>query len=128
MVINMPRIPKMTPSTITTILNSAPMVIQGASKLINLIKEQGASETDNKDERKLTLESLKSDIERLESRLDAVDKSNIEQIKLIEELAKQNEALATSMSKAHSHLQIMNLVVLFVGIITLVSLLVMLLK
>ena len=128
MVINMPRIPKMTPSTITTILNSAPMVIQGASKLINLIKEQGASATDNKDERKLTLESLKSDIERLESRLDAVDKSNIEQIKLIEELAKQNEALATSMSKAHSHLQIMNLVVLFVGITALVSLLVVLLK
>lgn len=118
----------MTPSTITTILNSAPMVIQGASKLINLIKEQGASETDNKDERKLTLESLKSEIERLESRLDAVDKSNIEQIKLIEELAKQNEALATSMSKAHSHLHIMNLVVLFVGITALVSLLVVLLK
>lgn len=118
----------MTPFTITTILNSAPMVIQGASKLINLIKEQGASETDNKDERKLTLESLKSNIERLESRLDAVDKSNIEQIKLIEELAKQNEALATSMSKAHSHLQIMNLVVLFIGITALVSLLVVLLK
>ena len=89
----------MTPSTLTTILNSAPLVIQGASKLINLIKEQANSKPDDDADEKLTVESLKVEIERLEARLLATDESNIEQIKLIEQLARQNEVLAESVNK-----------------------------
>ena len=112
----------MTPSTLTTILNSAPMVIQGASKLINLIKEQSSNDSADKGEGNLTIESLNSDIERLESRLHAVDESNIEQIKLIEQLAKQNEALATSLSKTNSRLIVLSVVAGLSGLFALVSL------
>ena len=103
--------PKMTPSTLSTILNSAPMVIQGASKLINLIKEQANSKPDEEVDDLLTLESLKADIERLELRLDATDESNIEQIKLIEQLAKQNEAMAASMSKSINKVNLITFIV-----------------
>ena len=43
-------------------------------------------------------------VERLEQRLDADAQANIEQIKMIEELARQNEAMAESMKRSHLRL------------------------
>jgi hypothetical protein len=120
--------PKMTPTTLTTILNSAPMVIQGASKLINLIKEQGNNKPDEQPDNLLTVESLKADIERLESRLAATDESNIEQIKLIEQLAKQNEAMAASMSKGFSRLNLISIIAILASFIAIVALVLVMLR
>ena len=94
----MPRIPKMTPATINTILNSAPMIIQGAGKLIKLIREQPGPDDSNEGEQ-LSIQSLEKDIANIEARLAASDESNIEQIKLIEQLARQNEILAASVAR-----------------------------
>lgn len=99
----MPRIPRMTPATINTILNSAPMIIQGAGKLIKLIREQSADTAEDA-EAKPSVESLQSDVDNLETRLAAADESNIEQIKLIEQLARQNELLAESLARLHTRL------------------------
>ncbi len=128
MTFNMARIPKMTPSTITTILNSAPLVIQGASKLINLIKEQANSKPDNDAGEQLTVESLKADVDRLEAHLATTDESNIEQIKLIEQLAKQNEVLAASMSKINKRLNLMTIVAVLAGLLAMSLLVVVLFR
>ncbi len=100
----------MTPSTLSTILNSAPMVIQGAGKLIDLIKEGSSAQKEPEDESRLSLESLKTDVERLEQRLQSVDKSNIEQIKLIEQLARQNEMLAESVKQVSRQIGLLTMV------------------
>ena len=118
----------MTPTTLTTILNSAPMVIQGASKLINLIKEQGNNKPDEQPDNLLTVEGLKADIERLESRLAATDESNIEQIKLIEQLAKQNEAMAASMSKEFSRLNLISIIAILASFIAIAALVLVMLQ
>ena len=81
-------------ATINTILNTAPIVIQGATRLVKLIRNQGEEarpETPN------TVEGIKQEVERLHERLDKANTSDLEQIKLIEELAKQNESLAAQL-------------------------------
>lgn len=95
--------PIMSLGTINTILNTAPIVIQGASRLIKLIRDQG---NDNKPEEEIpeTIEGIKKEVESLHQRLDANDESNVEQIKLIEELARQNESLATQLKNTITHL------------------------
>lgn len=89
--------------TINTILNTAPIVIQGATRLIKLIRDQG---NDNKPEEETpeTIEGIKEEVARLHQRLDTNDESNVEQIKLIEELARQNESLATQLKNTITHL------------------------
>ena len=66
----------MNPGTINTILNTAPVIIQGASKLVKLIRERGEDNKDN-DEQNLpdTVEGLKQEIAKIETRLAAVDES-----------------------------------------------------
>lgn len=89
--------------TINTILNTAPIVIQGATRLIKLIRDQG---NENKPEEEIpeTIDGIKTEIDRLHQRLDANDESNVEQIKLIEELAKQNESLAVQLKNTITRL------------------------
>jgi predicted PurR-regulated permease PerM len=95
--------PIMSLGAINTILNTAPILIQGASKLIKLISEQGK---DNKPEAEIpdTIDGIKNEVDRLHQRLDADNKANVEQTKLIEELAKQNESLAAQLKKTMTHL------------------------
>ncbi len=95
--------------TINTILNTAPIVIQGASRLIKLIREQGK---DNKAELEIpdTIDGIKDEVERLHQRLDTNNEANLEQIKLIEELAKQNESLATQLKNTMTHLNRITLI------------------
>ncbi len=100
--------PIMSLGTINTILNTAPMVIQGATRLIKLIRDRGS---DNKPEEEIpdTIDGIKNEVDRLHQRLDANDESNVEQIKLIEELAKQNESLASQLKNTITHLNRMSL-------------------
>lgn len=97
----MARKPIMSLATINTILNTAPIVIQGAKSLIKLIRDQG---DENKEEIPDTIEGIKQEIARINQRIDTNKESDLEQIKLIEELAKQNESLATQLKSTMSHL------------------------
>ena len=92
---------RMSLATINTILNTAPIVIQGAKSLIKLIRDQGE---ENKEEIPDTIDGIKQEVARLNQRLDTNKESDLEQIKLIEELAKQNESLATQLKSTMSHL------------------------
>lgn len=95
--------------TINTILNTAPIVIQGATRLIKLIRDQGKDQP-HEEEIPDTIDGIKNEVDRLHKRLDTNDESNVEQIKLIEELAKQNESLATQLKKTITHLNLMSFV------------------
>ena len=100
----MPAKPIMNPATINTILNTAPLVIKGATRLIRLIRNQG--ETGEAGQAiPATLEGLQQEVERLQQRLDDNNKSNIEQVKLIEELARQNASLAAQLKNTMAQLQ-----------------------
>ena len=100
----MPAKPIMNPATINTILNTAPLVIKGATRLIRLIRNQG--ETGEAGQViPATLEGLQQEVERLQQRLDDNNKSNIEQVKLIEELARQNASLAAQLKNTMAQLQ-----------------------
>jgi len=108
--------PVMGIGTINTILNTAPIVIQGATRLIKLIRDQG---NENKpDEIPETIEGIKNEVDRLHLRLDTNNESNVEQIKLIEELARQNESLATQLKNTITHL---NRITILASIAILVS-------
>lgn len=112
----------MTPSTISTILNSAPMMIQGASKLINLIREQGKRNTASEHPSQPTIEDLDARIKNLEARLDVSDEASIEQIKLIEQLARQNEVLAASVQRINRKLVFLAVLVIGIGLLALIAL------
>ena len=89
----------MNPFTIRTLLNSAPMIIQGAGKLIDLIREREQHSHTRADDVPVTTDNLEQIINRLEARLDAMDEASVEQLKLIEQLARQNEVLAGSLQR-----------------------------
>lgn len=57
----------------------------------------------------MTVEGLKQGLERMEQRLDANAQADIEQIKMIEELARQNEALAKSLKRSYVRLNFISL-------------------
>ena len=89
----------MNPFTIGSLLNSAPMIIQGAGKLIDLIRERNQDAPTRAENIPVTADNLEQVIGRLEARLDAMDEASVEQLKLIEQLARQNEALAGSLQR-----------------------------
>jgi predicted PurR-regulated permease PerM len=114
--------PIMSLATINTILNTAPVVIQGATRLIKLIRDQGE---ENKTEKEIpdTIDGIKKEVDRLHQRLDANAESNVEQIKLIEELAKQNESLAVQLKSTISQLNRITILAVVALLISLFSLL-----
>ena len=108
--------------TINTILNTAPIVMQGATRLIKLIRDQ---DNNNKPEEEIpeTIEGIKDEVARLHQRLDTNDESNVEQIKLIEELARQNESLAAQLKSTITHLNritVLAIIAILISIICLV--------
>jgi predicted PurR-regulated permease PerM len=114
--------PIMSLATINTILNTAPVVIQGATRLIKLIRDQGE---ENKIEKEIpdTIDGIKKEVDRLHQRLDANAESNVEQIKLIEELAKQNESLAVQLKSTISQLNRITILAVIALLISLFCLL-----
>ncbi len=90
----------MNPLTMKTILSSAPAIIEIATSLIKHIKDRKDEPTaDERSAQSVSGDNLTAAISRIESRLDATDESNVEQIKLIEQLARQNEMLAASLQR-----------------------------
>jgi predicted PurR-regulated permease PerM len=113
----MPKKTVMSLATINTILNTAPMVIQGATRLIKLIRDRG-KDHNPEEEIPATIDGIKNEIDRLHQRLDATDESNVEQIKLIEELAKQNESMANQLKNTMAHLNRVTLLAVIAIIIS----------
>lgn len=97
--------------TLNTILNTAPLIIQGARKLVKMIRD-GEKPEPVKQDIPATLEGLKDEIYRINSRIDANYDSDIQQISLIEELAKQNEMLATSLKKTNKQMNVISIIAL----------------
>lgn len=89
----------MNPATLKTIINNAPLILQGANKLVQLIRDRNQEQEPPPPA--ATLADLDREVRRLEERLQATDASDVEQIRLIEELAKQNETLAESLRRAY---------------------------
>jgi hypothetical protein len=98
----------LTPGTLNTILNTAPLIIQGASKLIKLILDRDVVSNQDQLTNPTTIEELKQEITRLETRLHDNSQADIEQIRLIEELAKQNETLAETLRQTMRRVMILN--------------------
>lgn len=98
----------MTPGTLTTILNTAPMIIQGASKLIKLILDRDVVANQDQLSNPTTLEELKQEITRIETRLHENSQADIEQIRLIEELARHNETLAATLRQTMRRVMVLN--------------------
>lgn len=86
----------MTPGTLTTILNTAQLIIQNADKLTSLIRRRSPDEN-GEDQPPATLEGVQNELQRLHRRLDENDDANVQQLKFIEELARQNEILAETL-------------------------------
>lgn len=97
--------------TLNTILNSAPLIIQGANRLIKMIRERNDSDQNEEVDDTNSLEGFKKELNHVNQRIDAASQSDLEQIKLIEELAKQNELLATTLNRINKQI---NVLVLFV--------------
>jgi len=114
----------MNPVTINTILDSAPVIIRAAGKLIKLIKDREQQAPDEYSAEPVTNDNLKMAISKIESRLDATDESNVEQIKLIEQLARQNEMLAESLQRMLKRFTVAFILALTALLIAIVALLV----
>ncbi len=108
-------------ATINTILNTAPIVIQGATRLIKLIRNQGEEE---RPEIPDTIEGIKQEVDRLHERLDTTNESNVEQIKLIEELAKQNESLAEQLKTTITQQNRMTIIAIVALVVASISLII----
>lgn len=94
----------MTPGTLTTILNTAQLIIQNADKLTSLIRRR-TPEDMQENETPATLEDVQNELQRLHQRLDENDDANVEQLKFIEQLARQNELLAETLQNNNRRTQ-----------------------
>lgn len=95
----------MTPATLNTILNTAPLIIQGAGKLLKLIREQDPAPP--AEQLPATVEEMKQRIQQIEMGLQENTRSDIEQIRLIEQLAKQNESLAETLKQTYRKITVL---------------------
>ncbi|MCG8324210.1 MAG: hypothetical protein MI673_01750 [Thiotrichales bacterium] len=109
-------------STLNTILNTAPMIIQGATKLINLLKQREAKQASETCDIPANIDDMKSELEVVHKRLDAQNDSSLEQVKLIEELAKQNEIIAASLRTSVRQLNFISLVAVIALVIAITCL------
>ncbi len=109
----------MSPMTLNTILNTAPVLIQGATRLIKLIRDRGdpaAVEIPD------TVEGIKLEVEHLHRRLDADTEANVEQVRLVETLAKQQEALAKQLRATVTYLNLVIIGLLAVAVVAVIAL------
>ncbi len=96
----------MTPGTLSTILNTAQLIMQNADRLTTIIRKRSLEpDPDPADTLPESLEGLNSELQRLHQRLDAGDEANVQQLKFIEQLARQNELLAESLQASNRRTQ-----------------------
>ena len=106
--------------TLNTILNTAPLIIQGATKLVKMIRERDMGKQVH-DDVPATVEGLKDEIQRINTRLDAGNDSDLEQVNLIEELARQNELLASALKRTNKQLNIITIILVITLLLAVAS-------
>ena len=106
--------------TLNTILNTAPLIIQGATKLVKMIRERDTGKQAH-DDIPATVEGLKDEIQRINTRLDAGNESDLEQVNLIEELARQNELLASALKRTNKQLNIITIILVIALLLAVIS-------
>ena len=106
--------------TLNTILNTAPLIIQGATRLVKIIRDRKPGNQPDKDI-PVTLDSMKDEIRRINTRLDARNESDLEQVNLIEELARQNEMLASTLKRTSKQLSVITVILVITLLLALVS-------
>ena len=109
-------------STLNTILNTAPIIIQGATKLVSMLRQRGQMEEEESYDIPASIDGVKVEVEKLHRRLDAQNQTSLEQVKLIEELARQNEAMATTLRATVRQLNLFSLLTLIALVVAAVSL------
>lgn len=112
----------MTPSTLNTILNTAPMIIQGAGKLLKLIREREDKTPSVTDSIPMTIEGLKQQIKQLEAGLHENNRSDVELVRLIEQLARQNESLAETLQQTFRKVSVLTYIAVFALATSLIAL------
>lgn len=112
----------MTPSTLNTILNTAPMIIQGAGKLLKLIREREDKTPPVTDSIPMTIEGLKQQIKQLEAGLHENNRSDVELVRLIEQLARQNESLAETLQQTFRKVSVLTYIAVFALATSLIAL------
>lgn len=118
----------MTPSTLNTILNTAPMIIQGAGKLLKLIREREDKTSTVTDSIPVTIEGLKQQIKQLEAGLHENNRSDVELVRLIEQLARQNESLAETLQQTFKKVSALTYITVFALATSLIALVFLFLK
>ena len=108
--------------SLTTILNNAPLIIQGANKLLDMMREKNQEEDNTIDDIPSNIEDLKNELKKINTRLDSTDNSNIQQIQLIEALAKQNESLANSLQSSIKRLNIISVIAILALVVAVICL------
>ncbi len=112
----------MTPSTLNTILKTAPMIIQGAGKLLKLIREREDKTPPVTDSIPMTIEGLKQQIKQLEAGLHENNRSDVELVRLIEQLARQNESLAETLQQTFRKVSVLTYIAVFALATSLIAL------
>ena len=107
---------------LTTILNNAPLIIQGANKLIKMLRESDQENGQPDDISTNSPDDIKEELIKINNRLDDADNANIQQIELIEALAKQNESLANSLQATIKRLGVLSVIAILAIIISLLCL------
>lgn len=98
----------MNPTTLNTLINTAQLIMQGADKLMEVVRSRGGAAVPHYDI-PATLEGMRQQLDRVQQRLDADDEAEVEQLRLIEQLAKQNEALTATIQEVTRKIRQANL-------------------
>jgi hypothetical protein len=112
----------MVPAALKTILIDAPIMIDSVRRLIEGLRKLTGGATAEADV-PATLDGLRREILRLEAGLKANSDSDVEQLKLIEELAKQNESLAASVARLSGRLTALAVIAAIALLLSLLALL-----
>ncbi len=109
---------------LSIILNNAPLIIQGANKLLKMVRDKSKENEQEHEpaETPTTVDGLKEELKRINERLDNNNNSNIQQIELIEALAKQNETMANSLQSSNKRQNVISIIAVAALLLALVCL------
>ncbi len=105
-----------------TILNTAPIIIQGAGKLVQMLRQRQQDKPAEPYDIPANIDDMKVELGKLHERLDVQNNTSLEQVQLIEELARQNEAIASSLKATNRQLNLVASIALIALVLALISL------
>lgn len=108
--------------TINTILNTAPILIQGATKLVQLLKQPKEEPAATDYDIPATIDDVKVELEKLHQRLNTQNDASIEQVNLIRGLAEQNKAIASTLRSTTRQLNFISFIAVFALVVALICL------